>query len=143
MDSPVGAPLAMVVTAAFGLVASPTSWGHHWVYAIPAILVMLAYAIRRRHIGYLIAAAASALVFFYAPFMHESGHGPGLLARIWYQIYSNGYTALAILLLLLFAAPAVVHWSRRPRRSRARSAEAKSGNPKSADADTEPEAQPA
>ena len=38
------APLAMVITAMFGLVASPTSWGHYWIYAVPAIMVMVAVA---------------------------------------------------------------------------------------------------
>ncbi|HEX7661938.1 MAG TPA: glycosyltransferase 87 family protein [Pseudonocardiaceae bacterium] len=113
LDSPVSAPLAMVLTGAFGLIASPTSWGHHWVYEVPAIMVMLAVAIRQRKILWLIAAAGTALVFWYAPFMHESGHGPSLLARAWYQIYSNGYTSLGILLLILFAIPAVFRFRSR------------------------------
>lgn len=37
-----GRPLpALLVTAFFGLVASPVSWSHHWVWAVPLVVFLL------------------------------------------------------------------------------------------------------
>jgi alpha-1,2-mannosyltransferase len=41
-------PLAMVVTAGVGLLVSPTSWSHHWVWIAPALPVVAATAWRAR-----------------------------------------------------------------------------------------------
>ena len=40
------APLALVATAGVGLLVSPTSWSHHWVWVAPALLVAAATAWR-------------------------------------------------------------------------------------------------
>jgi alpha-1,2-mannosyltransferase len=44
------APLAMVATAGVGLLVSPTSWSHHWVWIAPALLVagLSAWRVRSR-----------------------------------------------------------------------------------------------
>ena len=42
------APLALVATAGVGLLISPTSWSHHWVWVAPALLVAAATAWRTR-----------------------------------------------------------------------------------------------
>lgn len=39
---------AVVVVALAGLLASPVSWSHHWVWAVPAILVVFFWALRGR-----------------------------------------------------------------------------------------------
>jgi alpha-1,2-mannosyltransferase len=45
----VGHDLAAVVVVAFaGLLASPVSWAHHWVWAVPAVLVLALWAIVER-----------------------------------------------------------------------------------------------
>jgi alpha-1,2-mannosyltransferase len=43
-----GRPLAMVTTAGVGLLVSPTSWSHHWVWIAPALLVAAVAAWRAR-----------------------------------------------------------------------------------------------
>jgi alpha-1,2-mannosyltransferase len=62
-------PLAVVVTAVFGLIASPISWGHHWVYVVPAIIVLIAHGIQQRQRTWLFAAAALLVVFHAAAFL--------------------------------------------------------------------------
>jgi alpha-1,2-mannosyltransferase len=53
-----------------GLLISPFSWTHHWVWAAPLLVALAATAWRRRSAWYGLVAAAAAAVF--------SGHSPGL-----------------------------------------------------------------
>jgi len=64
------APLAMVVTAGVGLLVSPTSWSHHWVWVAPALLVVAATAWRSRSWGRAAVTLAMAAVFVIAPHQH-------------------------------------------------------------------------
>jgi alpha-1,2-mannosyltransferase len=65
------APLAMVATAGVGLLVSPTSWSHHWVWVAPALLVAVVTALRTRSPGWWAATVVSAVVFVAAP--HQLG----------------------------------------------------------------------
>jgi alpha-1,2-mannosyltransferase len=63
--------------AVTGLLISPFSWTHHWVWAVPLLVTLAVTAWRRRSAGYSLATAAAAAVF--------SGRiplsGPGQLTR--------------------------------------------------------------
>jgi alpha-1,2-mannosyltransferase len=61
------APLALVATAGVGLLVSPTSWSHHWVWIAPALLVMAATAWRTASSAWWTATAFTAAVFVIAP----------------------------------------------------------------------------
>lgn len=61
------APLALVTTAAVALLASPTSWSHHWVWVVPGVLVAAATAWRTGSRGWWIATAAMVFVYVMAP----------------------------------------------------------------------------
>ncbi len=52
---------ATAVTGATGLLVSPISWAHHWVWILPALVVLV-------RSGHRIAAAAGYLLFALAPF---------------------------------------------------------------------------
>ena len=52
---------ATAVTGATGLLVSPISWAHHWVWVLPALVVLL-------RAGHRIAAGAGYLLFAVAPF---------------------------------------------------------------------------
>src|SRR5262249_58049178 len=52
---------ATAVTGATGLLISPISWAHHWVWVLPALALLL-------RAGYRVAAAAGYLLFSVAPF---------------------------------------------------------------------------
>src|SRR5271163_885142 len=43
--------LAVICTALFGLVVSPVSWSHHWVWMLPAVVVTGILGWRRRNIA--------------------------------------------------------------------------------------------
>jgi alpha-1,2-mannosyltransferase len=43
--------LALICVAMFGLVVSPVSWSHHWVWVLPTLLVSAVVAYRRRHVA--------------------------------------------------------------------------------------------
>jgi len=94
--------LAMVITATFGLIASPISWGHHWVYVVPAVVVLVAGGIAERRRGWLIVAAAVAAVFHAAAFL-DIGPDAGpvrLLAE-------NSFAFTAVVLIVWYAGPSV------------------------------------
>jgi len=113
------APLAMVVTAGFGLVASPTSWGHHYVYVVPALIVMGAWLLRAFNRGWLAALVLTGALFFVAPFYYLPGGGDVELRwRWWQQIPGNSYTVAVIALLVCFGAPLVFETVREFARAR-------------------------
>jgi alpha-1,2-mannosyltransferase len=47
----------------FGLVVSPVSWSHHWVWSLPTLLVtgVLAYRMRQTHLASLYLAAVTVI----------------------------------------------------------------------------------
>ena len=60
--------IALAATAAVVLMASPTSWSHHWVFVVPALVAMGTHAVRLRSWGWGVATVATAAVFYLAPF---------------------------------------------------------------------------
>jgi len=62
------APLALVATAGVGLLVSPTSWSHHWVWIAPALLVTGVTAGRSRSRAWASATAVLLVAFVVAPF---------------------------------------------------------------------------
>jgi alpha-1,2-mannosyltransferase len=105
------APLALSATACLGLLVSPTSWGHHWVYVVPGLIAMTGHAIRVRSAGWAVATVGTAVVFYVAPFQYLPGGGDRELRWTWLQqIPGNSYTITGIALL---AALALVSGKRR------------------------------
>ncbi|HEX4702962.1 MAG TPA: glycosyltransferase 87 family protein [Pseudonocardiaceae bacterium] len=100
-------PLAMAITAGFGLIASPISWGHHWVYIVPVIIVMVADGIQRRQRGWLLAAAAAVAVYHAAAFLRLDIAGEWPPVRL---LEENSFVLAAITLLVGYSATAV--WRR-------------------------------
>ena len=50
--------LALICVAMFGLVVSPVSWSHHWVWALPTVLVTAVVAYRHRNVALAVVTAA-------------------------------------------------------------------------------------
>jgi len=96
--------VAWSLTACFGLMSSPTSWGHHWVYAVPAAITIAGYAIEHRSARWTIACWTVVLTFRLGPYQ--------LLPvtyqhwRWWQQIVGNSYVLVGGTLLILFGLPA-------------------------------------
>jgi alpha-1,2-mannosyltransferase len=59
---------AATVTGATGLLVSPISWAHHWVWIVPALVLLV-------RDGHRIAAAAGYLLFLVAPFWYTPHSG--------------------------------------------------------------------
>jgi alpha-1,2-mannosyltransferase len=97
------APLALVATAGVGLLVSPTSWSHHWVWVAPALLVAAATAWRAHSSGWLAATAAMAAVFVIAP--HQWGlPRAGERELTWtplQQVWGSTYVWFTVLLFVL------------------------------------------
>ena len=53
----------LLCCAVTGLLVSPISWTHHWVWAVPLLVWLTAAAWRRRSAAWALAAAAAAAVF--------------------------------------------------------------------------------
>jgi alpha-1,2-mannosyltransferase len=90
---------ALLLNAAAGLLISPISWSHHWVWAAPALLTYLATANpnRRRLLAF---AVLALLTFAIAPhWLLPSGDGRELHWAWWQQAAGDSYalTALATL----------------------------------------------
>ncbi|MGH3632879.1 glycosyltransferase 87 family protein [Mycobacterium sp.] len=106
--------LAVICIALFGLVVSPVSWSHHWVWMLPAVLVtgVLAW---RRHSGALAAAAAAGLALMVwtpidlLPKHHESS------AAWWRQLVGASYVWWAMATLVTVGIAVTVR--RAPRES--------------------------
>jgi alpha-1,2-mannosyltransferase len=95
-------PLAALVAVAAGsLLVSPISWTHHWVWVVPALVVM----VRRR---WWIAAVVVALVMYLPPMW--AADGDPLRLSVAEQLVASTYVVLALAFLGVLAA-----WPRRRR----------------------------
>ncbi|CAJ1502563.1 glycosyltransferase 87 family protein [[Mycobacterium] holstebronense] len=91
--------LALVCVALFGLVVSPVSWSHHWVWMLPAVVVMAVLAYRHHAIALGALSAAGVVLMTRSPIdllpeHHEAG------AAWWRQLAGTSYVwwALAVII---------------------------------------------
>jgi alpha-1,2-mannosyltransferase len=62
-----GPEVALVANAALALLVAPTSWTYHWVWAVPALMVFTALAIRTRQVPLAAGVAFAAAIFYIGP----------------------------------------------------------------------------
>jgi alpha-1,2-mannosyltransferase len=91
-DQPV---LALICVAMFGLVVSPVSWSHHWVWALPTVLVISVVAFRRRHVALGLVAAAGIALMVWTPIPLMPEHHE-TSASLWRQLAGGSYVWWAI-----------------------------------------------
>jgi alpha-1,2-mannosyltransferase len=85
---------ALVCIATGGLLASPVSWSHHYVWAAPALIILF---VERRTI----AAAAGAAIFYVAPMQNILfNNGAELTYGPWELFVSAAYPLAAVLWLI-------------------------------------------
>ncbi|SFT05421.1 glycosyltransferase family 87 protein [Saccharopolyspora flava] len=87
--------LAVSSNALLALLISPTSWSDHWVWCAPGLLVLLGYAVRRRSVGWLVAAGWTLVTVLAAAF-NWMPSGPPWDAVA--HLFGNPYTLLGLLL---------------------------------------------
>jgi alpha-1,2-mannosyltransferase len=90
--------LAVICVALFGLVVSPVSWSHHWVWVLPTVLVTAILAWRRRNVALAVVSAAGVALMRWSqidllPKHHEA------TANWWHQLAGMSYVwwALAVI----------------------------------------------
>jgi alpha-1,2-mannosyltransferase len=89
---------ALLVTAAAGLVVSPVSWSHHWVWIVPALFVG---AVRLyRNPPALAALAATAVVFTVGQRYLPHGDDRELHWTWWQHVLGNSYLLAALTFLV-------------------------------------------
>ncbi len=104
--------LAVTSVALFGLVVSPISWSHHWVWMLPAVLVPAVLAYRRGSAALAAVSASGVVLMVWTPIdlmvkHHETS------ATLWRQIVGTSYVwwALAAIVAAGVAVVARIEWA--------------------------------
>jgi alpha-1,2-mannosyltransferase len=90
--------LAVICVALFGLVVSPVSWSHHWVWVLPAVLVTAILGWRRRNVALAVVSAAGVALMRWTPIDLLPKHHEAT-ANWWHQLAGMSYVwwALAVI----------------------------------------------
>ncbi|HJQ46150.1 MAG TPA: glycosyltransferase 87 family protein [Amycolatopsis sp.] len=101
---------ALLVSAFFGLLASPISWSHHWVWAVPLIVLLVSRLPRttpatawRRWLG---TSAVIAVFISCVLLVLPNGRNIELHWKFWQNVLGNAY----ILMPIVLAAVLVTRW---------------------------------
>ncbi|SFP75316.1 alpha-1,2-mannosyltransferase [Amycolatopsis arida] len=95
--------VALLVVAVWGLLASPVSWSHHWVWVVPAALVLAPVA-ARAGTAVRVALAVAALVFVVGPHAHLPQTGDVEMRWTWWQhLLGSSYVLAAVAFLVVLA----------------------------------------
>ncbi|MGP4018672.1 glycosyltransferase 87 family protein [Saccharopolyspora sp. 5N708] len=94
-------PTAVTINAVLGLLVSPISWSHHWVWAIPGLVLLLGAAYLRRDWPRLLATALVAGFFVMGPhWKMPQGDGLELRWSVFEQLIGNAYVYFGLSYLL-------------------------------------------
>ena len=101
--------LELVCVALFGLVVSPVSWSHHWVWALPAVLVTAVLGYRWRNPALAAVSVAGVALMVWPPLRLLPEHQEAAAAW-WRQLFGMSYvwwaiTAIAVIGATAAAAP--------------------------------------
>lgn len=98
--------LALICVAMFGLTVSPVSWSHHWVWALPTVLVTAVLAARLSHVGLGAVSAIGLALMVWNPITLMPQHSE-TAAALWRQLAGGSYLwwALAVIVLAGTVSP--------------------------------------
>lgn len=88
--------LAVLANALLALLISPTSWSDHWVWVAPGLLVLLAYAVRLRSVGWLTVAGWTLVTVLAAAFNWMPAGPPWDVVA---HTFGNPYALLGLVLV--------------------------------------------
>jgi alpha-1,2-mannosyltransferase len=92
--------LALICVAMFGLVVSPVSWSHHWVWVLPTVLVTGIVAYRHRHVALAVVSAAGIALMIWTPISLMPEHEE-TSASLWRQLAGGSYVWWAIAVIIV------------------------------------------
>jgi alpha-1,2-mannosyltransferase len=95
--------LALICVAMFGLVVSPVSWSHHWVWALLTVMVTGVLAVRYRSIAMGAISATGVLLMYFAP-IHLMTEHKETSAALWRQLLGGSYVWWAIASIVVAGA---------------------------------------
>lgn len=84
------AVLAVVCVAMFGLVVSPVSWSHHWVWVLPTVIVTVVIGLRRRHLALTLIGLAGLALTIWTPITLMPEHQE-TAASLWRRLAGGSY----------------------------------------------------
>jgi alpha-1,2-mannosyltransferase len=112
--------LAVICVALFGLVVSPVSWSHHWVWMLPAVLVTGILGWQRRNVALAVLSAAGVALMRWTPIDLLPEHHEAT-AVWWRQLAGMSYVWWALALIvtagLTVTSRATSHDSTTPERA--------------------------
>lgn len=98
--------LALMCVALFGLVVSPVSWSHHWVWALPVVVVTAVLGYRRRSPAFGAIAAVGLALMLWPPLQLLPEHHEAA-ASWWRQLFGMSYVWWAAATVAVAGATAV------------------------------------
>ncbi|OBG29325.1 glycosyltransferase 87 family protein [Mycobacterium sp. 852002-51057_SCH5723018] len=103
--------LAVICVALFGLVVSPVSWSHHWVWMLPAVLMIGVLAWRRRNLALGALSAVGVVLMRWTPIDLLPKHHE-TTANLWRQIVGSSYVWWALAVIVAAGLTVTVRTSR-------------------------------
>ncbi|WP_430333044.1 glycosyltransferase 87 family protein [Rhodococcus sp. ACT016] len=96
--------LALSVNALLGLLVSPVSWSHHWVWVAPLLLLVGVHAYRQRSVILGVGVVASWALFVVAPHWRLGpGRWEGTGWPLWDQFLASSYVWWAVAVIAAVA----------------------------------------
>lgn len=92
--------LTLICVAMFGLVVSPVSWSHHWVWSLPTVLITAVLAYRHRHVPLGLVSAAGLGLMVWSPITLMPKHHE-TSAPLWRQLAGGSYVWWALLVIVV------------------------------------------
>jgi alpha-1,2-mannosyltransferase len=100
--------LAIICVALFGLVVSPVSWSHHWVWMLPAVLVTGILAWRRRNVALAVVTAIGLALRRWTPIDLLPKHHE-TTAAWWRQLLGMSYVWWALAVIVVAGVTVTAH----------------------------------
>jgi alpha-1,2-mannosyltransferase len=110
--------LAVICIALFGLVVSPVSWSHHWVWMLPTVLVTAVLAWRRRNAALALVSATGVALMVWTPIDLLPKHHE-VTAAWWRQLVGVSYLWWALATIVTAGAAVAAATVTAPRASTA------------------------